>query len=65
MVLCLCVCVMQVMSHVAAAQSASVVFLCIHREHYDFLEMLAPQLDGKVLCCTVRGICVTEQLLNF
>lgn len=39
----------QVMSHAAAAQSASLVFICIHREHYNFLEMLAPQLRGKVL----------------
>uniref|UniRef100_A0A3Q3VRI1 Uncharacterized protein n=1 Tax=Mola mola TaxID=94237 RepID=A0A3Q3VRI1_MOLML len=39
----------QVMSHVAAAQSASVVFVCIHRENYDFLETFAPQLKGKVL----------------
>ncbi|XP_071325289.1 metalloreductase STEAP4-like [Trachinotus anak] len=39
----------QVMSHAAAAQSASLVFICIHREHYDFLEKLAPQLKGKVL----------------
>ncbi|XP_073340895.1 metalloreductase STEAP4-like [Pagrus major] len=40
----------QVMSHAAAAaQSASLVFVCIHREHYDFLETLAPQLKGKVL----------------
>ncbi|GAA6227076.1 metalloreductase STEAP4 [Lates japonicus] len=39
----------QVMSHAAAAQSASLVFICIHREHYDFLETLAPQLKGKVL----------------
>ncbi|XP_078105541.1 metalloreductase STEAP4-like [Sander vitreus] len=39
----------QAMSHEAAAQSASLVFLCIHREHYDFLETLAPQLQGKVL----------------
>nr|XP_046256205.1 metalloreductase STEAP4-like [Scatophagus argus]XP_046256206.1 metalloreductase STEAP4-like [Scatophagus argus] len=39
----------QVMSHAAAAQPASLVFLCIHREHYDFLETLAPQLKGKVL----------------
>lgn len=39
---------MQAMSHAAAAQSASLVFLCIHREHYDFLETLAPQLKGKV-----------------
>ncbi|XP_030251003.1 metalloreductase STEAP4 [Sparus aurata] len=40
----------QVMSHTAAAaQSASLVFVCIHREHYDFLETLAPELKGKVL----------------
>lgn len=39
---------LQVMSHMAAAQSASVVFLCVHRENYDFLEALAPQLSGKV-----------------
>uniref|UniRef100_A0A4W6DSH5 STEAP family member 4 n=1 Tax=Lates calcarifer TaxID=8187 RepID=A0A4W6DSH5_LATCA len=39
----------QVMSHAAAAQSASLVFICIHREHYDVLETLAPELKGKVL----------------
>ncbi|KAG8010101.1 Metalloreductase STEAP4 [Nibea albiflora] len=39
----------QVTSHAAAAQSATLVFVCIHREHYDFLETLAPQLRGKVL----------------
>lgn len=39
----------QVMSHAAAAQSAGLVFICIHREHYNFLETLAPQLRGKVL----------------
>ncbi|XP_071771982.1 metalloreductase STEAP4 [Centroberyx gerrardi] len=39
----------QVLSHAAAAQSASLVFICVHREHYDFLETLAPQLMGKVL----------------
>ncbi|KAM7383546.1 hypothetical protein PAMP_003189 [Pampus punctatissimus] len=39
----------QVMNHAAAAQLASLVFICIHREHYNFLEMLAPQLRGKVL----------------
>uniref|UniRef100_A0A8D3DM13 STEAP family member 4 n=1 Tax=Scophthalmus maximus TaxID=52904 RepID=A0A8D3DM13_SCOMX len=39
----------QVMSHAAAAQSASVVFVCVHRENYEFLETLAPQLRGKVL----------------
>uniref|UniRef100_UPI0037E94B4B metalloreductase STEAP4-like n=1 Tax=Semicossyphus pulcher TaxID=241346 RepID=UPI0037E94B4B len=39
----------QAMTHAAAAQSASLVFLCIHRENYDFLETLDPQLRGKVL----------------
>lgn len=39
---------LQVMSHVAAAQSASLVFLCIHRENYDFLETLVHELSGKV-----------------
>ncbi|KAG7242067.1 hypothetical protein INR49_024113 [Caranx melampygus] len=39
----------QVMSHAEAAQSASLVFICIHRQHYDFMETLAPQLTGKVL----------------
>ncbi|KAM9353955.1 metalloreductase STEAP4-like [Symphorus nematophorus] len=39
----------QVMSHAAAAQSASLIFVCVHREHYEFLETLAPHLEGKVL----------------
>ncbi|XP_041797601.1 metalloreductase STEAP4 [Chelmon rostratus] len=39
----------KVMSHEAAAQSASLVFLCIRREHYDFLATLERQLKGKVL----------------
>ncbi|KAM3873349.1 metalloreductase STEAP4-like [Diretmus argenteus] len=39
----------QVLSHAEAAQSASLVFICVHREHYDFLKTLAPQLKGKVL----------------
>ncbi|XP_054476862.1 metalloreductase STEAP4-like [Anoplopoma fimbria] len=39
----------QATSHEAAAQSAGLVLVCIHREHYDFLETLAPQLKGKVL----------------
>ncbi|CAJ1062153.1 metalloreductase STEAP4-like [Xyrichtys novacula] len=45
----LCFCFVQVLSHAAAAESSSLVFLCIHRQHYDFLESLAPQLKGKVL----------------
>uniref|UniRef100_A0AAV2MCY5 Metalloreductase STEAP4 n=1 Tax=Knipowitschia caucasica TaxID=637954 RepID=A0AAV2MCY5_KNICA len=39
----------QVMSHAAAAQSARIIFICIHREHYGFLQTIAPQLKGKVL----------------
>ncbi|XP_059195602.1 metalloreductase STEAP4-like isoform X1 [Centropristis striata] len=39
----------QVMSHAAAAKSASLIFICVHREHYEFLETLAPHLEGKVL----------------
>ncbi|CAL8290913.1 unnamed protein product [Merluccius merluccius] len=39
----------QVMSHTEAAQLATVVIACVHREHYDFLEAAAPQLKGKVL----------------
>uniref|UniRef100_G3P210 STEAP family member 4 n=1 Tax=Gasterosteus aculeatus aculeatus TaxID=481459 RepID=G3P210_GASAC len=39
----------QVMSHAAAAQSASLIFICVHREHYGFLETMAHHLDGKVL----------------
>ncbi|KAK5606950.1 Metalloreductase steap4 [Crenichthys baileyi] len=37
------------MSHEIAARSASLVFVCVHREHYEFLETLAPHLKGKVL----------------
>ncbi|KAI9536597.1 hypothetical protein NQZ68_032392 [Dissostichus eleginoides] len=39
----------QVMSHEAAAQTASLIFICVHREHYGFLETMAPPLAGKVL----------------
>ncbi|XP_030226022.1 metalloreductase STEAP4 isoform X3 [Gadus morhua] len=39
----------QVMSHTEAAQLAAVVIVCVHREHYDFMEEVAPQLKGKVL----------------
>uniref|UniRef100_A0A665TTA7 Metalloreductase STEAP4-like n=1 Tax=Echeneis naucrates TaxID=173247 RepID=A0A665TTA7_ECHNA len=38
----------QVMSHAAAAQSASMIFICVHREHYNFLETMAPNLEAKV-----------------
>ncbi|XP_010791945.1 metalloreductase STEAP4 [Notothenia coriiceps] len=37
------------MNHEAAAMSAALVFVCVHRENYDFMEALAPQLNGKVL----------------
>ncbi|XP_061530869.1 metalloreductase STEAP4-like isoform X1 [Phycodurus eques] len=39
----------QAMSYAAAAQLAGVVFVCIQREHYSFMETLSSQLDGKVL----------------
>ncbi|XP_037309395.1 metalloreductase STEAP4-like isoform X2 [Pungitius pungitius] len=39
----------QVTSHAAAAQSASLIFICVHREHYGFLETIAHHLEGKVL----------------
>uniref|UniRef100_A0A3P8UY74 STEAP family member 4 n=1 Tax=Cynoglossus semilaevis TaxID=244447 RepID=A0A3P8UY74_CYNSE len=39
----------QVMNHVAAARSSSLIFICVHREHYGFLETLAPHLEEKVL----------------
>lgn len=42
------VCVVQMMNHVAAARSSSLIFICVHREHYGFLETLAPHLEEKV-----------------
>ncbi|XP_028280444.1 metalloreductase STEAP4 [Parambassis ranga] len=39
----------QAVSHGAATQSANLIFVCIHRQNYDFLQTLAPQLNGKVL----------------
>ncbi|KAM4581029.1 metalloreductase STEAP4-like [Odontesthes bonariensis] len=39
----------QVMTHAAAAQSASLIFICVHRDHYEFLEQMAHHLQGKVL----------------
>ena len=65
---CVCVCVwlcdrlyvsvcvlvfLQVMSYAEAAQLATVVIACVHREHYDFMEEIAPQLKGKVLPLTI------------
>uniref|UniRef100_A0A3Q3VRD6 Uncharacterized protein n=1 Tax=Mola mola TaxID=94237 RepID=A0A3Q3VRD6_MOLML len=43
----------EVMSHESAAKLASVIFVCVHREHYEFLETLTPHLEGK-LCVCVR-----------
>lgn len=54
----------QVMSHVSAAQSANLIFLCVHRENYDFLNALAPQLKGKVIGCTVKHLYDTKRLLK-
>uniref|UniRef100_A0AAV2MDI3 Pyrroline-5-carboxylate reductase catalytic N-terminal domain-containing protein n=1 Tax=Knipowitschia caucasica TaxID=637954 RepID=A0AAV2MDI3_KNICA len=39
----------QVMTHADAATSANLIFICVHRDHYDFLTNLAPYLQGKVL----------------
>nr|XP_057940690.1 metalloreductase STEAP4-like [Doryrhamphus excisus] len=39
----------QVLSYADAAQLASLVFVCLHREHYGFMETLGSQLEGKVL----------------
>lgn len=36
------------MGHAEAAKIASLIFLCVHREHYGFLSRLAPILQGKV-----------------
>uniref|UniRef100_A0A674N598 STEAP family member 4 n=1 Tax=Takifugu rubripes TaxID=31033 RepID=A0A674N598_TAKRU len=39
----------QVASHAEAAKEASLIFVCVHREHYEFLTTLTPHLKGKVL----------------
>ncbi|XP_027027632.2 metalloreductase STEAP4 [Tachysurus fulvidraco] len=39
----------KVMPHEEASQRASVIFLAIHRDNYDFLASLRPALEGKVL----------------
>lgn len=36
------------MSHAEAAKVAALIFVCVHREHYDFLQTLATNLKGKV-----------------
>lgn len=35
-------------THAEAAKTAALIFVCVHREHYEFLESLAPHLHGKV-----------------
>lgn len=35
-------------THAEAAEEASLIFVCVHREHYGFLTTLAPHLKGKV-----------------
>uniref|UniRef100_H2U6V2 STEAP family member 4 n=1 Tax=Takifugu rubripes TaxID=31033 RepID=H2U6V2_TAKRU len=39
----------EVASHAEAAKEASLIFVCVHREHYEFLTTLTPHLKGKVL----------------
>ncbi|XP_063308537.1 metalloreductase STEAP4-like [Pelobates fuscus] len=39
----------KVLSHEEAIKESSIIILAIHREHYDFLEQLNSQLEGKVL----------------
>uniref|UniRef100_H3A4S7 STEAP4 metalloreductase n=1 Tax=Latimeria chalumnae TaxID=7897 RepID=H3A4S7_LATCH len=39
----------EVLSHAEAAQKASIIFLAVHRENYDFISELSHVLDGKVL----------------
>uniref|UniRef100_A0A3Q0S0R0 STEAP family member 4 n=1 Tax=Amphilophus citrinellus TaxID=61819 RepID=A0A3Q0S0R0_AMPCI len=38
-----------VMTHAEAARSAKLTFVCVHRQRCEFLEKMAPQLEGKVL----------------
>ncbi|XP_015225522.1 PREDICTED: metalloreductase STEAP4-like [Cyprinodon variegatus] len=39
----------QVMTHEEAAKSADLIFVCVHREHYEFLTSIDHCLQGKVL----------------
>ncbi|KAM4706115.1 metalloreductase STEAP4-like [Rhinophrynus dorsalis] len=39
----------EVMSHADAAKKCSIIFLAIHRDHYNFLTELTEVLEGKVL----------------
>uniref|UniRef100_A0A3Q4HAT9 STEAP family member 4 n=1 Tax=Neolamprologus brichardi TaxID=32507 RepID=A0A3Q4HAT9_NEOBR len=45
----------QVMTHEESARSAKMIFVCVHREHYEFLEKMAPQLERKVTA-VVKGL---------
>lgn len=45
---CSVLCFAEVMTHEESARSAKVIFVCVHREHYEFLEKMAPQLERKV-----------------
>uniref|UniRef100_A0A3P9Q4S1 STEAP family member 4 n=1 Tax=Poecilia reticulata TaxID=8081 RepID=A0A3P9Q4S1_POERE len=38
----------QVMTHAEAAQSSNLIFICVHREHYEFLTTMEHHLKGKV-----------------
>uniref|UniRef100_A0A3Q3ANG0 STEAP family member 4 n=1 Tax=Kryptolebias marmoratus TaxID=37003 RepID=A0A3Q3ANG0_KRYMA len=42
-----------VTSHEAAAQSANIIFVCVHREHYEFLATMRNHLQGK-FCVSSR-----------
>ncbi|MEQ2200973.1 hypothetical protein XENOCAPTIV_005674 [Xenoophorus captivus] len=39
----------EVMTHAQAAQSANLIFICVHREHYDVMKTMEHHLIGKVL----------------
>ncbi|XP_038653871.1 metalloreductase STEAP4 isoform X1 [Scyliorhinus canicula] len=39
----------QVFSHAEALKTSKIIFLAVHREHYDFIPALSDLLDGKVL----------------
>ncbi|XP_039592952.1 metalloreductase STEAP4 [Polypterus senegalus] len=39
----------KVLSHKEAAEYSQVIFLAVHREHYDFLSDISNQVEGKVL----------------
>uniref|UniRef100_A0A3B4GJ02 Metalloreductase STEAP4-like n=1 Tax=Pundamilia nyererei TaxID=303518 RepID=A0A3B4GJ02_9CICH len=50
----------QVMTHEESARSAKMIFVCVHREHYEFLEKMAPQLERKV---SPNPFCVFSRLV--